>query len=130
MSRSLDLFIRSAKPIEEVASDVSRLARLSLTEGELPGTWSLDQGDVHAELRTHPYIDDGELVLQRYQYALSARVSESRRTADSPAAQLLRTISESLRTGGFDTLLVHDLQYRDQPSAPAVEEPPAPAEAS
>src|SRR5690348_12532487 len=35
MSRSVDLFIRSGLPIEEVASEIGRLARLTLKPGSL-----------------------------------------------------------------------------------------------
>lgn len=117
MSRSIDLFIQCARPIEEVASEISRLARLSLKPGALPGTWSLDEGEVHAELRAHPYVDDGDLVLERYQYVLSARVAAGTRQTESAEASLLRVVSEALHKAGIAALLVHDLQYREQPRA-------------
>jgi hypothetical protein len=119
VSRSVDLFIESAKPIEEVAAEVARLTRLNLTPGSVPGTWSLDQGTVHAELHAHPYVDDGELAFERYQYALSARVADRGRSAESSEANLLRMVSESLRKGRIPSLLVHDLQYRDGRAGPA-----------
>jgi hypothetical protein len=139
VSRSIDLFIRSPKTIDEVAPEVARLTGLAFSPGQLPGTCSLDEGGVHAELRQHPYIDDGELLLERYQYALSARVPEGTRPADSGAASLLRVVSEALRKGGIESLLVHDLQYRDRgpdtsPASPATVpepvEPGAPNEGS
>lgn len=114
MSRSIDLFIQCPKPIEEVASEVARLTGLTLKPGSLPGTWSLDEQEVHAELRAHPYIDDGDLVLERYQYALSSRVANGTRLADSAEAALLRLVSEALRKVAVPSLLVHDLQYRDR----------------
>jgi hypothetical protein len=118
VSRSIDLFIQSPGPIEDVASQMASLAELELKPGELPGTWALDAGQVHAELRAHPYVDDGDLVLERYQYALSARVANTTRLADSAEAALLRLVSDSLRRAGMACLLVHDLQYRDHgPSA-------------
>lgn len=126
MSRSIDLFIQCPKPIEEVASDVGRLAEVEVKPGGLPGTWSLDAKGVHAELRAHPYIDDGELVLERFQYALSCRVANGTRLADSAEAALLRLVSQSLRKIAVPSLLVHDLQYRDRPAS---EEPPAKADA-
>lgn len=136
MSRSVDLFIQCAKPIEEVAADLARLARVTLQPGGMPGTWSLDEGEVHAELRAHPYIDDGELMLQRYQYALSCRVASGAQLTNSAEASLLRVVSEALRKGGIVTLLVHDLQYRDRsqpapgPAQPEEAEAAAPAEGS
>lgn len=119
MSRSIDLFIRSPKSLDEMAPDLSRITGFDLHPGSVPGTWSLDEGDVHAELRAHPYIDDGELVLERYQYALSARVEQGSRLVDSKEANLLRVVSEGLRQAHVESLLVHDLQYRDREGAPA-----------
>lgn len=114
MSRSIDLFIQCPKPIEEVASEVARLTGMDLEPGDLPGTWSLDEESVHAELRAHPYVNDGDLVLERYQYALSSRVSNDTRLADSSEAAMLRLVSEALRKVSIPSLLVHDLQYRDR----------------
>ncbi len=117
MSRSVDLFIQCARPIEEVAAEIDRLTSLTIKPGGMPGTWCLDEGDVHAELRAHPYIDDGDLVLQRYQYALSSRVATGTQLTNSAEASLLRVVSEALRKGGITSLLVHDLQYRDRVQA-------------
>lgn len=130
MSRSIDLFIQCPKPIEEVASEVARLTGADLQAGGLPGTWSLDSQGVHAELRAHPYIDDGDLVLERYQYALSCRVPNGARLADSAEAAMLRLVSESLRKASIPTLLVHDLQYRDRPGSRVDEGEAASSEAS
>ncbi len=124
MSRSVDLFIQSPRPIEEVASEMARLTSIELKPGHMPGTWALEEGDVHAELRAHPYLDDGDLVLERFQYALSSRVANGARTADSAEAALFRTVSEALGQGGIPSLLVHDLQYRDGTAA-ATEATPA-----
>lgn len=134
MSRSIDLFIECPKPIDEVASELARTTRMTLTPGTLPATWSLEEDGVHAELRAHPYIDDGDLVLERYQYVLSCRVSDGRRLTDSPEANLLRMVSEALHKEGIGSLIVHDLQYRDRVVSRATGEDPAepsqPAEAS
>jgi len=119
VSRSVDLFIASARPIEDVAEQVAGSTGLALGPGEVPGTWALDQGTVHAELRAHPYVDDGDLSFERYAYALSARVPNGSRTSDSAEANLLRMVAESIRKAGLDSLLVHDLQYRDGAARPA-----------
>ena len=139
MSRSVDLFIRSAQPIEEFVSALSRATGVVPTPGALPGTWSVEEGGVHAELRSHPYVDGGDLVLERYQYALSARVGDGTRPADSAEANFLRVVGEALRKAGIASLLVHDLQYRDRvkvavagPAAAEADEttPAPPAQAS
>ena len=131
MSRSIDLFIECARPIEEVATEITRLTDIEMSPGGVPGTWSLEEGGVHAELRAHPYVDDGDLMLERYQYALSARVANGTRLADSTEATLLRLISEALRRDQIATLLVHDLQYRGRTTPEeSVEDPAAPPDAS
>lgn len=125
MSRSIDLFIDSARPIDELAQEVSRLTRMALTPGPTPETWSFQEGDLRAELRVHPFLPDRELAFDRYRYALSARVSEGSRPADSAEASLLRVVSETLRKEGMASLLVHDLQYKDSVAEPARSGPAA-----
>ena len=125
MSRSVDLFIESGRPVDELVQEVSRLTRMTLTPGPSPETWCLQEGDVRAELRVHPFVAERELAFDRFRYALSARVADGARPSDSAEASMLRVISETLRKGGIPSLLVHDLQYRDG-VAPTVPEP-APA---
>ena len=123
MSRSIDLFIDSARPIDDLAQEMSRLTRMALTPGRSPDTWCLQEGEVRAELRVHPFLPDRELAFDRYRYALSTRVDEGSRPADSAEASLLRVVSETLRKAGMASLLVHDLQYKDPAGSP---EGPAP----
>ena len=118
MSRSIDLFIRSSQPIEELAREVAQLTGLTLSPGEDAEAWVLDDGDIHAELHRHGYVDDGDLLFESYPFALSARVVEGTRPADSDEADFLRTAAEGLRRGGAESLLVHDLEYRDRPRRP------------
>lgn len=128
MSRSIDLFIDSARPIDDLAQEMSRVTRMTLTPGTAPETWCLQEGEVSAELRVHPFVPDRELAFDRYRYALSARVSEGARPSESAEASLLRVVAETLRKEGMASLLVHDLQYRDPVSAtptPARPEPEA-----
>lgn len=117
MSRSVDLFIDSHDPIDQIAARIERLTRIGVRPGEVPGTWALDEGEVHADLRIHPFVDDGELVFERYRYALSSRVPHGIRPLDAPETVFLRLVSEALRGDGVPTLLVHDLQYRDPAAA-------------
>jgi hypothetical protein len=117
MSRSIDLFIESATTAAEVAEQIEQLTGLKLTAGSEPGTWSVQEGGVHAELSANQYVDDGDLPFGRYGYVLSARAASDVRLADAPQTSLLRRVSEGLHKGGMPTLLVHDLQYRDRVSS-------------
>lgn len=123
MSRSVDLFIDLEPPIDSAAAEIQKLTGFTLESGEMPGTWTLQEGEVHAELHAHPYVDDGDLLLGRYRWALSCRVPSGVRLADAPETTLLRLISEALQKGGIATLLVHDLQYRDGAAAAATGQP-------
>lgn len=118
MSRSVDLFIDLEPPIESAAEAIRHASGLTLQPGDVPGTWSLDEGEVHAELHAHPYVDDGQLLLGRYRWALSCRVAHGLRLADAPETTLLRLVSEALHQAGVAVLLVHDLQYRDRVADP------------
>lgn len=114
MSRSVDLFIDMEAPAESVVARIASLSGVGLDPGEMPGTWSMDSGSVHAELHPHPYVDDGELLFSRYRWALSCRVGTGVRLADAPETALLRLVAEALRREGVPTLLVHDLQYLER----------------
>lgn len=124
MSRSVDLFIRSDRPIDDLAAEVTRLTGFPVTPGDPPGSWSLEADPVVADLRAHPYVDDGDLVFQRYPYVLSCRVGGDGRSSDSAEAHLLRAVGEALRGAGIPSMLVHDLQFRDSATPP-----PAPSTA-
>lgn len=119
MSRSVDLFIDLEPPIESVVEEIQRRSEIKFTPGEVPGTWSVDEGEVHADLHAHPYIDDGDLLLGRYRWALSCRVDGGTRLADAAETALLRVVAEALQKVGVPVLLVHDLQYRERVAAGA-----------
>ena len=116
MSRSVDLFIQSDKTLEEVAGVLTQVTEKEVTEGSVPGTLVWSDGTIAADLRKHPYIDDGDLSFEEYTYALSARASGFKLT-DTPEAIALRRVADKLRGAGMRTLLVHDLQYKDRPPA-------------
>jgi hypothetical protein len=129
MSRSVDLFIDADAPIDEVAANLGELLGSPLAEGPGPRTWLLQEGTVEAVLTCHPFLDDGELLLSRYRYALSARVPNTVRVQDAPETALLRHVAERvLRGSHLPALLVFDLQYRDRPGGDSVSSDcPAPA---
>jgi hypothetical protein len=64
-------------------------------------------------------MDDDDLPLRTYAWALSCRVDDGRRLNDAPETVMLRLVADGLHGRGITTLLVHDLQYRDRPAAPA-----------
>ena len=119
MSRSIDLFIDSQRPIEEVAAEISRLAQIELEPDANGASWLVHEGTVRAALRRHPGPQGGDAVLPYFGYALSAQVDDEIRLVDAPETTFLRLVSETLRHGGVGTLLVHDLQYRDRSASPA-----------
>jgi hypothetical protein len=122
MSRSVDLFIDADAPIDEVAANLGELLGSPLVQGPGPGIWLLQEGSVEAVLSRHPFLDDGDLLLSRYRYALSAQVSNSGRIQDAPETALLRHVADRvLRGSHLPALLVFDLQYRDRPGADSAE---------
>lgn len=130
MSRSVDLFIQSTLSIDELATTIGRHLETTLAPGPAQDSWVLADEGVEAVLRSHPYVDDAELRLSHYPYALSASVANDVRLQDASATALLRRVADRLQRGeGLAVLLVLDLQYRDrasQPPAADTSQPPAP----
>ncbi|MBO0732044.1 MAG: hypothetical protein J2P57_22480 [Acidimicrobiaceae bacterium] len=114
MSRSIDLFVASDLPLEQVAEQLGHAISASLSASPHGATFILRDGDVVAELGPHPYQDDGDLLLSRYRYALSAAVPDDARPQYTPEAVVLRKIAQAVRAKDlFPVLLVMDLQFRD-----------------
>jgi hypothetical protein len=115
MSRSVDLFIGADVPLDEMAGALERHAGTQLVAEPDQACWILQEGDIRATLAEHPYGDDGDLLLSRYRFALSARVSNDVRPHETAEAALLRRIAQKIQQGPtWPVLLVHDLQYRDR----------------
>jgi hypothetical protein len=115
MSRSVDLFIDAAQPIDDMAATLGDLMGSAPVKDPESCGWVLSEGEVHATLAEHPFVDDGDLPFAHFKYALSARVSDVARLQDSPAAAYLRRVADRIQRGlGLPVLLVLDLQYRDQ----------------
>lgn len=113
MPRSIVLFVSLQPPVDSAAAEVERLTGLAMRPGPVAGTWSLDEGDVHAQLHAHSYGEHGDVLLSQFPLALTCLVADEARLADAPETALLRLISESLRGAGVAALLVHDMQYRN-----------------
>lgn len=113
MSKTVDLFIESDQPIDGLAEILGAATGWPVEPGEEPGTWSVRHGEVRADLHRHPFVNDGPLAFERYPFALTAQVDGSRLT-ESPQASMLRAVADRLREQRIPTMLVHDLQFRDQ----------------
>jgi hypothetical protein len=114
MSRSVDLFIDADIPIGELAAELGRLTDLTLDPRPDAPEWTLEEGEVRATLAEHPYVDDGDLLLAHYRYALSCQVTTGVRLQAAPETALLRLVAEALQhKSARPVLLVLDLQYRD-----------------
>jgi hypothetical protein len=113
LSRSIDLFIDSELPLQEVAAEISRITGLAAAECVEREEWALVNSELEARLAVHQFLDDGDLVFERYRYCLSVTAFDSPSPADSSEAALLRLVLDLLRRQGVPCLLVFDLQYRD-----------------
>lgn len=121
MSRSVDLFIDSARELADVAERLGKLIGTPFQPSGDGQRFVLTEGPTVAYLGRHRFVDDGDLPFSRYAYTLSARVPAGTAVADSAELALLRHVAElfRLRTS-VPVLLVHDLQYRDRATpAPA-----------
>jgi hypothetical protein len=133
MSRSVDLFIASDLPLDDLAGLIASRCEVQLSADPAHDRWVLREGDLRAALTRHRYVDDGELLLSHFPYALSAMVAAGR-PQDSVEAAMLRRIGHRLQEAdGCSVLLVLDLQYRDAPGgdsgpggdgAPGADDPP------
>lgn len=116
MSRSVDLFLDSTLALDELAQRLAAVTDLAFSREADGEAWVTRAGQVVARLAPHPYPDDGDLVLSRYPYSLSCRVSNEGSLTDSTEVLFLRQVLHTLRSRTpLKMLLVLDLQYRDQP---------------
>jgi hypothetical protein len=118
MSRSVDLFIESDLPLDELAGALGGHVGTPLAAEPDGRGWRLTEGAVEAVLAEHAYRDDGELIFSRYRFTLSARLANEVRPHDTAEAALLRRVAQLIQRGpAWPVLLVHDLQYRDRLAA-------------
>jgi len=113
MSRSVDLFLSTPEPLEVVAATIREKAGVSV-DAALDGTWTVREGETSVSLSPHRYVDDGDLFLSRYAYALSGEVPATARPQDTPVAALLRQVGSAIQQHtSWAVLMVLDLQYRE-----------------
>jgi hypothetical protein len=134
MSRSIDLFIDAPVGLDDLASELTRLTGNPFVPVPDAPLWVMRDGDVVAELSEHRYANDGNLVLSRYRYCLSARiVADARLDTNSPEVGSLRSAQASIKqASSYPVLLVWDLQYRleQHPGLGGADEPSLPREGS
>lgn len=140
MSRSVDLFLDSPLELGELARRLGSVTDLTFTPEADGSGWITRTGQVVARLGPHHYVDDGDLLLSQYRYALSCRVGNDGRLTDSAEVDLMRRVLYILRNRTpLKLLLVLDLQYRDHPAeaglpdqarTPAAGNPPPSADLS
>ncbi len=110
MSRSVDLFISSGAPLEDLAATIAARAGLSVEGPSEEERIVLAEGDLRPVLHPHRFVDEDDLALSRYPYALSLRTTATGHLGMSPETALLRRVAAEL--ADHQVLLVLDLQYR------------------
>lgn len=113
MSRSVDLFIDTQLSIDDLAEKLRKTTGAEVSRTADPGRWRLTDGSMNAELYEHRYLDDGDLWLSRYRYALSAHIAFGVSPLDSPEVLALRHFAQVLQDPPkLSVLLVFDFEYR------------------
>ena len=125
MSRTVDLFVDSDQPLEQVASQLSELTGLPLVASPDRSRFVLQEGGVNAHLAEHDFLDDDDLPLSEFRYVLSASVKGVGSIDDSPEVACLRRVNALLREmATMPSLLVIDLERPDpQTERPQTERP-------
>ena len=113
MSRTVDLFLDSDQPLDQLAG---RLGELTGREfAPFPGTQTyVVRAEVIAYLAEHDFLDDEGLPLSEFRYVLTAVVRGPEEVESSPEAGFLRTVNALLKQEGcLASLLVLDLDRPD-----------------
>jgi hypothetical protein len=114
VSRTVDLFLDSDQPLSRVAEQLSELTGNQLVASPDKTHFVMVAGDVTAYLAEHDFLDDDDLPLSEFRYALSASVKGAGDIGQSPEVSCLRLVNTLLRQGAaFASLLVIDLERPD-----------------
>jgi hypothetical protein len=114
VSRTVDLFIDSDQPLDQVAVQLSELAHCQLVASPDRSRFLWQEGPVTAYLAEHDFLDDDDLPLSEFRYVLSAPVRSSGRIDDSAEVAFLRRVNSQLRQSAvLPSLLVIDLERPD-----------------
>jgi|GEM_PF-1843307 len=126
MSRTVDLFVDSDRPLEAVAGQLGDLVGSPLAPLPDGSRFVLRDGPVTAYLSEHDFLDDNDLPLSEFRYVLSAR-ARGGDIEQSPEALFLRRVNSLWREAtGTASLLVIDLERPDPLQEAIVQEPIAP----
>ena len=114
MARTVDLFIDSDQPIEQVAYRLGELAG-RVPRPAPPGTaYLLGDGEVAARLAEHDFVDDEGLPLSEFRYVVSCAVRGPGEVDESAELAFPRALNRRLRQESpWPSLLVVDLERPD-----------------
>ncbi|HET9060260.1 MAG TPA: hypothetical protein VFN61_10095 [Acidimicrobiales bacterium] len=120
MSRTVDLFVDSDQPLEQVADLIGDLAGQPLVRVPDGPRFVFDDGQVTAQLSEHDFVDDEDLPLSEFRYVLSSVVRGALPIDKSPELLFLRRLNNGLHENSvLPSLLVVDLERPDDdPFAP------------
>lgn len=114
MPRTVDLFLDSDQPLEQLADRLGDLIGTPLVASPDRQRFVLQHGEVVAHLSGHDFVDDDGLPLSEFRYVLSACVPYGANLDRSAELACLRAVNARLRTDGeLACLLVIDLERPD-----------------
>lgn len=119
MSRTVDLFVDSDQPLDQVAALIGDLVGRPLVCAPDGRRYLFDDGEVVAHLSEHDFVDDEDLPLSEFRYVLSAVVRSVTTIDTSAEIALMRMLNAGLRERNLlPSLLVVDLERPDDEFAP------------
>ena len=114
MPRTVDLFIDSDQPLQQVAAQLGDVTGHLLAASPDRSQFVLQEGPVTAYLAEHDFLDDDDLPLSEFRYVLSAPVRTAGDIDESAEVACLRRVHSQLRSSvGLPSLLVIDLERPD-----------------
>jgi hypothetical protein len=114
VSRTVDLFIDSDQPLEQVAIQLSELNHCQFVASPDRTRFVLQEGPVTAYLAEHDFLDDDDLPLTEFRFVFSAPVRSPGPIDDSAEVAYLRGVNTRLRQdASLPSLLVIDLERPD-----------------
>ena len=114
MPRTIDLFLDSDQPLDQLAARLSELIGRPFVPAPDSRHFVLQDGPVVAHLSDHDFIDDDGLPLSEFRYVLSTTVPRGTSPESSQELSSLRDVRARLTENGeLPCLLVIDLERPD-----------------